>query len=125
MALPLRKILTTKLTLKISACILGIFFWSLAHKAHTATATYTIPVYFYNTIEQQKISAPETIQVTLAGPCELIRALDSKNLAAHIDAKKIKPNNLYTLQAHDLLLPKGVSVVHYSPSNFNIILEAN
>jgi len=123
MALQLQKILTTKLTLKISACILGIFFWSIAHQSHTTTITRTIPLYVYNTTEHQKITAPETIQVTLSGPCALIRTIDYKTLAAHINAQKIKPHTSYYLQAHDLLLPKGINLVDYIPGNLGITIE--
>jgi hypothetical protein len=77
----------------------------------------------YNTTEQQKIMAPEIIQVTLSGPCAALRSLDYTTLAAHIDAKKIKPHTSYQVQSSDLLLPKGVNLVHYIPGNLGITVE--
>lgn len=123
MSMSLKSILTTKLTLKISAGLLGIFFWSLLHQSHTTTVTATVPLYVYNTQENQTIHAPESISVTLSGPCTLLRSLDYTTLAVHVDAQRIKPHASYYLEAHDLLLPKGVNVVNYIPGNLGITVE--
>lgn len=123
MSLLLKNLLTTRLTLKIGATLVGIFFWSLLHQSHTTTITVHIPLYVYNLPDNAKIHAPETIDVTLSGPCTLLRSLDYKTLAVHVNAQKVHPHTSLYIEAHDLLLPKGINLVHYTPGNLSITIE--
>jgi hypothetical protein len=108
--------------LKIISLMLAYSFWTLLNQMHPTLLTVTVPLCFYG--EQKattKISAPETLKLTLSGKRTDLANLDLTTLAAHVDATTLVagPNNL-TLTREHLFVPPSCNLVHYKPSNIVI-----
>jgi len=86
------------------------------HKTHLAKR---VPISFYN--EQGFIiESPESIAVSLAGTRSSLYTL-TRDLAVHIDAKKLQEgNNTVTLDEQLLFLPEQIKLVHCTPSTITI-----
>lgn len=116
------KQLSANAPLKIISFILAYSFWSLLNQMHPTLLTVTVPLCFYG--EQKattKITAPETVKITLSGKRDDLANLDLTSLAAHVDATTLAsgPNNLVLTREH-LFVPPSCNLVHYKPSNILI-----
>jgi YbbR domain-containing protein len=85
--------------------------------------TYTIPVCFYNIGTKNSIHAPETVAVQLRGTRTDLAAIDTNQLAVHIDATSVSSGkHPLEISNKTLLLPNRIQVVYYSPMNSTIEL---
>jgi len=110
--------LRSNLVLKVFALVLGFGLWLIVSSMHSTTIWVEVPLSFYNQYDTICVHAPETMHVQLAGKRALLRSLDLKNLAIHIDAQELNEGKQpITIQAHNLFLPDTISVVNYSPLN--------
>ncbi len=104
------------LVLKCMALIIGGSLWLMISSLHTTTLWVELPISFYNQHDNLVINAPETIQIQLSGNRSALRAIDTGNLAVHIDAQELhNGKNPLELHAHNLFLPDLISVVNYCP----------
>ncbi len=114
--------LSSNLTLKIGAFVIGVTLWALVSSVYEETITVTVPLCFFNA-ENYAIVAPESLRVTLKGFRHDLRAIDYKALAAHLDAGKIGPGKRSVLVGNkELFLPKKIKLVSYSPMNLEVEL---
>jgi hypothetical protein len=117
----LKSTLKSNATLKALSIIIGYGVWNMISAHQTYTASLQIPVCFYHESATQMIDAPERIMIQLQGKKNVLRGINRKTLALHIDASQLHhgPNPLLVDQAI-LFLPDTVKVVHYSPTNIVI-----
>lgn len=110
--------------LKVLSLIIGYGIWHVLSVNHTHTLAVEVPVCFYNEVAAHEIDAPATIDVELRGKRKIIRALNTKSLALHIDASKLHhgPNPL-RVDHTTLFVPNSINVVHYSPANSIITVK--
>lgn len=124
MGIPVKKILLTNLTLKVSAFILATVLWYITSQTRIVHQTVHVPICFYNTSENTLINAPETVCVTVAGTRQDMLALDYKNCGLHIDASKLTTaTNRLPITDQNLFLPHNVCMVQCKPSYVEIILN--
>ncbi len=110
-----RTTLTSPLVLKATSLILGFLLWSTVSDLFTQSIWISVPVCFYNT-NQEKISAPETISIELAGKRSHIRQINKDTLALHIDARTLHPgDNHLTITRDHLFMPPSISVATVIP----------
>jgi hypothetical protein len=82
----LKNSLTTKLTLKTAAFILGFSFWYILSQFRAIELSYTVPLIFYDN-KTHVLEAPETVTVCLKGYKSDFYNLDLNELAVHLNAK--------------------------------------
>ena len=110
--------------LKIMASILGYAFWSLASNCYTTQRWIEVPLCFYNTSSNITIKAPETISIALSGSRIAVANLDTSALAVHIDSRAMAPgNHVLNINDEHILLPRTLTLAHWSPSNLIITVE--
>lgn len=121
MGIPIKNILLTNLTLKISAFILATVLWYVLSQSRVVYHTISVPVCFYNVAQNINIMAPETIDVTVAGKRQDIRALLGSSCGIHIDATTLHENtNRLSLTENNIFLPHNISMVHCNPTYVEI-----
>ncbi|HBL98565.1 TPA: hypothetical protein DDZ86_02885 [Candidatus Dependentiae bacterium] len=103
--------------------VVGITLWALVNTLHEATLTVEVPLCFFNLEDTVVVSAPEKVQITLAGRRADLRALDIKSLAAHVDASKLIRRRGVILNQKHLLLPRSIKLVSYNPINLTVSAE--
>jgi len=105
--------------------MLAYSFWSLFNQMHPTMLTVTVPLCFYGEQKKNtKITAPETVKITLSGKRNDLANLDLTTLAAHVDTTALSsgPHNL-TLTREHLFVPPSCNLVHYKPSNILISIQ--
>ncbi len=112
----LQKILVSNNFLRLVSLCCGSLAWSMLSDIPTNTKTCHVPVSFYNTNDQNTVTAPEYVMVTIAGKRNDLRDLDYKKLLVHIDAQECKEEKTTILitEKH-LLLPPSINLISYSP----------
>ncbi len=116
----LKSLLGNNLIYKSIALILGISFWIVWGESVSTQRSVNVPLTFYN-IDRSRLSAPETIRLSLSGKRIDLNNLDSNQLALHIDGENFVPGeNLINIQHQQLLLPNSMRMVYYEPSNLVI-----
>jgi len=120
----IKNALLNNLTIKIVAFIFGYSFWFICSQSHSIQATFNIPICFYNQQEAQTIQAPELIRVTVQGRRSQLYAMNTPDLALHVDTQQllVGPNQI-TPSDKNLFLPDTVKLIHYKPSNLIITLH--
>ncbi len=104
--------------LKVISLLLGYTFWYIFGNSHTTTAWITIPLCFYNVQKENSVKAPEMLSLKIAGKRTVLRSLDARDLAIHVDAARLQEGkNLLTITPETIFLPESIKLVHYSPSN--------
>ncbi len=110
--------------LKASSLLIAYIFWSILGEGHPSSIWITVPLCFYNTSKNKKITAPETIAIQLKGKRSALYALDWPSLAVHIDVHSLKEGpNSYTLTSSNVLLPNSLVLANYRPSNVVIVIS--
>ena len=84
-----KNLLAANVVLKVLSLIGGFSVWVILGQMMVTSVWFSIPVSFYN-IELISIVAPETILVHLAGKRMDLRALDTQQLALHLDGNQLK-----------------------------------
>ena len=118
------KRITNNLMLKGIACMLGVLCWlKYSHNA-PVHCWVTLPISFYNTPEDQKIDAPELVQVHIRGKRTDLYLLDTNKCAIHLDAQHLAPGmNKVHIASGDICLPEAVTMVNYNPSPVSVKIE--
>lgn len=117
MAQKIARTLMNNIPLKLFSLLLGYTIWHIISAHQTVTRTVTIPVCFYNTTPESKITAPETLTITLQGKRSALYEPSINDLALHIDAATLnKQKTITPISSSQLFLPENVSLVHYVPS---------
>ncbi len=113
----LKNSLTSNLSLKVVSCILGCWFWFLLSGSHPVSITTEIPVYFYGSLENKQLEAPQHISIDLQCTRSQAYTLDTQKLAAHVNADRLTAgvNNLLITREH-IFLPPGVTLLHCKPA---------
>ncbi|MDR3550695.1 MAG: hypothetical protein P4L31_04735 [Candidatus Babeliales bacterium] len=125
MKISLKNHLMSNIVLKTISLLLGYAVWSILTTSHIATRWVDIPLAFYGDTTNN-IEAPEMITVALQAKRTDLRAIDTKTLAAHINATQLHVGpNLISLDNKTLFLPDSIKLVHYSPINLVINLHEN
>lgn len=124
MKFDLKNNLKNNATLKIVSLIIGYGLWNILSASHMHTESLEVPVCFYHESDAQVIEAPATITLELQGKKNILRSINKKNFAIHIDAAQLHhgPNPLI-IDRSTLFLPETINVVHYSPTNTIIIVK--
>lgn len=116
-----KKILLTNSVYKIIALIAGTSIWWMLGQTVGSSRWVTVPLAFYNSSTHQ-ITGPDTIQVQLAGRRSDLYALDTQQLALHIDRSRIKDgSNKITVSSESLLLPDQINIKASRPSNVTLV----
>jgi hypothetical protein len=111
-----QKILLNSSSLKVGAVIIGFLSWTIASEFRYYYMAIDAPVVFYNTRLNQKMSAPETVAITLAARRVDMRHMQNEVVAVHIDARKLREGaNRVDLSQKNLLLPRTINLVNYKP----------
>jgi hypothetical protein len=110
--------------LKILSCIIGYGIWSTLSSLHSHTAVFQAPICFYNEGANKHIEAPDYITIQVQSKKEILKSIDTKNIAVHIDAQSLHNGpNLLTVNHATLFLPQSVNVVHCNPANIVITVK--
>ncbi len=121
MLLKIKNLLLSNSTIKLSALFIGFTLWSILNESQQARTTLAVPVCFYNIPDHCSITAPESVTITLAGKHTSLRTLNTKTLAAHIDAKTLLPGtNVIDMTSEQLMLPPQINLVKYKPLRLRI-----
>lgn len=116
--------LTNKITDRIIALTFGFVLWMIFSENHTKEVCLTVPLCFYNSNDNITCKGPENIKVHLLAKYNVLKNLDLKNLAVHIDSQKLKaPESNLHITEQDLFLPSSIKLVNYTPSNIVIKME--
>lgn len=118
----LKKIITNKFNIKVSAFILGFSFWYMVSQSRPLEISYTVPLIFYGTNTEQ-LQAAETVTICLKGNKNDFYNLDLKELAIHINADQLKKGkNFIQVTNENLFLPQAIKLVHCTPSNVVVVV---
>lgn len=123
MNIALKQAFTSTIFLKAVSLIIGFLFWLILSDSFTSYTWVTVPVAFYNT-EQLEVKAPENVRVELKGRRSHLKNLDTKALAIHLNAKRLKegPNSIEVTP--DLLfLPSTIGVGEIIPHNITVTVK--
>lgn len=105
-------------TLKIISGIFGYALWSLLSNGQVYNEKFHVPLCFFNIDKNQLLQAPETIEITIAGKRSVLRSLNTKQLAVHLNAQTFHVGaNPIRLNDESLFLPSSLKLVHYTPAN--------
>lgn len=120
----LKNTIQNNATLKVLSFIIGYGLWNILSASHTHTLALDVPVCFYHEADTHVIDAPASITLELQGKKNVLRSINKKNLALHIDASRLHhgPNQLI-IDRSTLFLPETINVVHYSPANTIITVK--
>jgi hypothetical protein len=119
----LKNSLTTKLTLKACAFILGFSFWYILGQFRPIELSYAVPLIFYEN-KAHTLEAPETVTVCLKGYKNDFYNLDLKELAVHLNADLLhEGKNFVQITEEHLFLPREINLVHYKPSNVVVMVK--
>ena len=122
----LQKLLTNHISFIAISCILGFSIWYILGIDKPAQLNIQVPICFYGQQEQHIIKSPQYVDLRLSAPRRLLYALDSKNLAVHLDANKLHVGkNSVTLTQAELLLPKCIKLLDYKPINIVVDIETH
>lgn len=126
MKIALKKHLMSNLVLKTTSCILGYSLWSILAAGHMATRMVEVPLAFYGNAALRVSQAPEKVTIALQSKRNILHALDTHSLAAHINADQfIAGPNKVTFDNKSLFLPDSIKLVHYSPINIVVHVQEN
>lgn len=78
-----------------------------------------LPVLAVNT-SLRAIIRPKTVDVTLRGPRELVKALKKEDILASVDLADIDEAGLYQKQVRIRNLPRGVTLSRHFPTDFQV-----
>lgn len=110
--------------IKINSCIIGYGIWIIFSQYQIITHTIQVPVCFYKTVENQKIIAPDTIEIMVSAPRKILQKFDAHNSAIHIDASILDiGNNHVMLVKENLFLPDEINLLNLIPSHIQIQLQ--
>lgn len=113
----IKQSLMSNLTLKVCSFILGCWFWFLLSGSHSVSITTEIPVYFYGSLENKDIKAPQRISIDLQCNRSQSYTLDTQQLAAHINADNFTAGSSSILiTSEHIFLPRGVTLLHCKPA---------
>jgi hypothetical protein len=115
---PVKKQIWRNTSLKVISLLLGYTFWYIFGNSHSTTVWITVPLCFYNIPIATTIKGPDTISVKLCGKRSELCALESDQLAVHIDAQQfVQGKNRISLSEQSIFLPASIKLVHYNPSH--------
>jgi hypothetical protein len=110
--------------LKFIALLSGYILWRVISNYHITSMTFMVPLSFYN-IATYKITAPETVSVTLKGHKKSFIQL-AETLAIHINIAMLhEGDNEIRVSNQNLFLPNEIKLVKWSPHYFTITLTKN
>lgn len=110
--------------IKINAGIIGYGIWIIFSQYQIITYTSQVPIYFYKTVEHQKIIAPDSINIIISAQRKTLQRFDAYNSAIHIDASILDlGNNHVMLVKENLFLPDEINLVNLIPSHIQIQLQ--
>lgn len=112
--------------IKINACIIGYGMWIIFSQHQIITSTMQVPLCFYKIADNQKIIAPDTIDIVISAPRKTLQKFDAYNSAIHLDASTLDlGNNHVMLIKENLFLPDEINLVNLIPSHLQIQLQKN
>jgi len=108
----LLKLLNNKSLLIAIALISSYSFWVMIRQSHRGKLALTLPVYFYNIPEGQKITySPKIIEIQLLGPRNFLSAINQHTSAAFVDAKSLPlGQSSFVLTKNNINLPLPVEL---------------
>jgi YbbR domain-containing protein len=114
----LRNLLETNLSLKIVALIFGTSFWIVCGARYNSTVELSVPLCFYGDVHNKKVECLDEITVAISGKRADLRALNTENLALHINLDElVVGDHLVEVTSEKLFLPNHIKLVHCVPSN--------
>ena len=125
MSLSVKKTYLNRLALKFLALIFGYGLWHCVSTHQKIQTTQEIPVCFYNTLADQVITAPETMNITLYGARKDLFKITFDS-AVHYDAQTLHEGTQTALITKEqIFLPESVRLVHYKPTEITIVVRRN
>ncbi len=112
-----------KLFLKCCALLFGYSLWLGFTEHHKIQKTISVPLTFFNVLDDIKIEAPETVQLSLYGTR---RALANAHYKASIHcnaAQYTQEKQILTLHNQQIFLPKNVRLLHCIPSTITLEIK--
>ena len=120
----LKNSLTNNATLKVVSFVIGYSLWNILSASHTHTISIDAPVCFYHESQTHIIEAPECITLELQGKKNVLKNINKKTLAVHIDSSRLHHGaNPLILNQTTLFLPETINVVNYRPANIVITVK--
>jgi len=103
----------------------GYSLWSILSTYQPISVRHTIPLCFYNTADDTEIIAPEQISIMLRGRRAHLASLDYQELAAHLDAQKLRTGTQTILLSEtNLFLPEGVKLLKWGPTPLTVTVNS-
>lgn len=110
--------------IKINACLIGYGIWILFSQYQIISHTMQVPVCFYKTTDNQIITAPEYIIMSISAHRKTLQKFDAYQSAIHLDASTLDlGNNHVMLVKENLFLPDEINLVNLIPSHLQIQLQ--
>ena len=118
----IKNLFADNIALKLISFLCGFILWIILGQTIGTSLWLSVPVSFYN-VDAQKISAPETILMHIAGKRMELQSLDTQQLALHVDGKELHTGkNFIDVNNENLFLPQQIKLVEYKPSNLVVTL---
>ncbi len=109
------------LHLKLICLMLGYIFWSFINKSHIIDLWIDVPLSFYDIPKNIIIDAPENVTLNISGKRSLLKTINTKNLAIHLDMHTIKPGSQkITITENNLFLPETIQAKQFEPTIIHI-----
>ncbi len=110
---------------KFTALILGYSLWFFTATYQWQSKTYTIPICFHQSTNQQ-IQSIETVMIKIYGPRNYIHFINPKDLAIHVDVSNFT-NGTHTIYLDDanLFLPEALKLIELIPSAISLHIQTN
>ena len=118
----LKSILINSSVLKIVALIFGYAFWLILAQNQSLQIMQKIPLSFYTTKSDLKITAPTEIELNLLGQRHDLQKIDPSSLGTQIDISHITKAGIYPVQieTNHIFLPNNVKLLYYTPVMINL-----
>jgi hypothetical protein len=118
----LKSILINSSVLKIVALIFGYAFWLILAQNQSLQIMQKIPLSFYTTKSDLKITAPTEIELNLLGKRRDLQKIDPASLGTQIDISHITKAGIYPVQIETghIFLPNNVKLLYYTPVMINL-----
>jgi len=92
--------------------------------SQSVSVSTQIPVYFYGSLKDKQIKAPDHISVDLQCKRSKSYTLNTNKLAAHINADILSTGTSKLLISREhIFLPHGVTLLHCKPAFMQIIVS--
>ncbi len=119
------KPLINKLALKFTAGIFGYGLWIALAYPQTKQLNMQIPLYFNELSGPLKLSAPDTLSITVSGKRSDLQKMDLQSLGAFLNLDHLTESGSHQihLSPKQIFLPNNIKLLDYFPVVINVQLS--